>query len=107
KKGHHAGYIADFTFGDSYKYFALGFSTAAFIQGDGDEPPGRPLLAEFSAVGLLSTTPAAAGPAPGSVPVPEPASWVMLLSGIGAMGLSARRGRALRAAWAIAARPVR
>ena len=93
KKNHHVAYIADFTFGTSYKYYALGESTVAMLEGDGSEPVGRPSLVELSGVGDLNT----AGARPLS-PVPETASWAMLLTGIGAMGLLSRRRRAQAAA---------
>src|SRR5947209_730711 len=53
------GYIADFTFGSAYQYYAFGASTVAFAQSNPDQ--------EFSAVGALQ---------PG---VPEPSTWAMMI----------------------------
>jgi hypothetical protein len=97
-KNNHVGYIADFTFSAAYKYYAFGASTAAFtysLANAATVPPARGEKPEFSAVAALSTVAGATG---GLSPVPEPASWAMMLTGIGAMGLVARRRRTAAAA---------
>jgi hypothetical protein len=70
------GYIADFKFGGAYKYYAFGASTVAFAQGNSDQ--------ELSAVSAMG--------------VPEPGTWAMMLLGIGAIGMAARRRKAAAAA---------
>jgi hypothetical protein len=71
------GYIADFTFGNAYKYYAIGASTVAFQQGNSDQ--------ELSAI----------GPA-----VPELSTWGMMIFGFFGVGFMAYRrksqGSALR-----------
>jgi hypothetical protein len=87
-KNHHVAYIADFTFGTAYKYYALGASTVVMTEGDASEPISRVTLVEISGLGDLNSTHLGI-----HTPVPEPASWAMMLTGIGALGLFARRRR--------------
>jgi hypothetical protein len=65
------GYIADFNFGTSYKYYAFGPSVAG---GDNDQE-----LSGVSALNVLR-----------SAGVPELASWAMLLGGLGLVGAALR-----------------
>jgi hypothetical protein len=71
--GGTVGYEADFSFGQSYKFFAFGASTVAFNSGNADQ--------ELSAVGsLLSTA------------VPEPATWLLPATALaGLLGYEGRR----------------
>jgi PEP-CTERM motif-containing protein len=66
------GYEADFTFANSYKYYAFGASTVAFDQGNSDQ--------ELSAVAATAA-------------VPEPESVVLMLAGLAAIGLAGHRRR--------------
>ena len=68
--GGTVGYIADFSFAGSYKYYAFGASTEAFNSGNTDQ--------ELSGVAGFA--------------VPEPGAWALMLVGFGLMGL-ALRGR--------------
>jgi hypothetical protein len=68
------GYIADFSFGAAYRFYAFGASTEAFAAGNTDQ--------ELSAV---------------SANVPEPATWAMLLIGFGTLGFMARSARRAKA----------
>jgi hypothetical protein len=62
--GGRVGYIADFSFGTAYKYYAFGASTRAIRDGNTDQ--------ELSGV--------TAGA------VPEPAAWSLMILGFGALG---------------------
>ena len=64
------GYIADFSFGSTYRYYSFGASTVAFNSGNADQ--------ELSAVAA----------------VPEPETYAMMLAGLGLMGAIARRRKA-------------
>ena len=90
-KDQAAGYIADFRFKTAYKYYAFGGSTQAFLYGDGKEPADRAVEPELDGVGTTST----ALKTGAFAVVPEPGTWAMMLTGIGALGLLARRRRAL------------
>jgi len=68
--GGPVGYIADFTFGNAYRYYAFGASTVAIAQGNADQ--------ELSGVISLGA--------------PEPATWGLMLLGFGGLG-AALRGR--------------
>jgi hypothetical protein len=70
--GGQVGYIADFKFGTGYKQFALGTSTAAWMNTE----------QEFSAVAAI----------------PEPASWALMILGFGGVGGALRRRRQALAA---------
>ena len=72
--GGTVGYIADFTFGSAYRYYAFGASTEAGIAGNIDQ--------ELSGVAS----------------VPEPMTWVLMLIGIGGVGASLRRSIKLASA---------
>jgi hypothetical protein len=63
------GYIADFSFGTAYKYYAFGASTEAFASGNSDQ--------ELSGVSAI----------------PEPASWAMMIAGFAGVGAAVRLGR--------------
>ena len=63
------GYEADFTFSNSYKYYAFGASTIAFQQGNSDQ--------ELSAVAALA--------------VPEPETYALMLAGLATLGFVGRR----------------
>jgi hypothetical protein len=69
--GSETGYIADFTFGAAYTYYAFGASAIAIAQGNADQ--------EFGAVGALNPS------------VPEPSTWAMLLLGFAGIGFMAYR----------------
>jgi hypothetical protein len=97
KKNHRIGYIADFTFSTAYKYFAFGPSTISEEEADANAAYINPLKAEEPELSAVASLPASAAPVSGGA-VPEPASWAMMLTGIGVMGLLARRRRALAAA---------
>ncbi len=71
--GGDVGYIADFTFGAAYKWYAFGASTVAFAQGNADQ--------ELSGVSPLRV----------SRSVPEPSTWALLLAGVFATGATLRR----------------
>jgi hypothetical protein len=68
--GGKVGYIADFTFGTAYKYYAFGASTVAV--------KARNPLQELSAVSAI---------------VPEPTSWALLILGFGGIGCALRARR--------------
>ena len=68
--GGAVGYIADFTFGTAYQYYAFGASTVAFAQGNADQ--------ELSAVGTIGG-------------VPEPSTWGMMIIGFAGIGFMAYR----------------
>jgi hypothetical protein len=74
--GGTVGYIADFTFGSAYKYYAFGASTVAFAQGNSDQ--------ELSGVSAI----------------PEPASWAMMIVGFAGIGGAVRLGRRAKIALA-------
>jgi hypothetical protein len=76
--GGQVGYIADFTFGSAYKYYAFGASTVAFAQGNADQ--------ELSGVTAIGT--------------PEPATWGLMLLGFGGLGAALRNRRKAAAATA-------
>lgn len=67
--GGTVGYIADFNFGGSYKYYAFGASSLAFTSGNSDQ--------ELSGVAGIA--------------VPEPGVWTLMLIGAGLTGVSLRR----------------
>jgi hypothetical protein len=69
------GYIADFTFGASYKMFAFGASSEAVGAGNADQ--------ELSAVASISGTTRGGG-------IPEPATWAILIIGFGTLGFTLR-----------------
>jgi hypothetical protein len=69
--GGTVGYIADFSFGNAYKFFAFGASAEAFAAGNPDQ--------ELSAVGAIPSS------------VPEPSTW--LLAATAGAGLLCRNGR--------------
>ena len=97
-KNHRVGYITDFTFSAAYKYFAIGPSTISEQEADANAANIKPEKAEepeISAVASLTGVSSSAATVAGVVP--EPASWAMILVGIGAMGLAARKRRALTA----------
>jgi hypothetical protein len=66
--GGTVGYIADFSFNSSYKQYAFGTSTVA-----------GPLNSEQELSGVAA--------------VPEPATWAMLILGLGGVGASLRKNR--------------
>jgi len=74
--GGRVGYIADFTFGNAYKYYAFGASTVAIAQGNADQ--------ELSGVTAIGT--------------PEPATWGLMLLGFGGLGAALRSRRKAAAA---------
>lgn len=65
--GGTVGYIADFSFGGAYKYYAFGASTLAINSGNSDQ--------ELSGVAAI----------------PEPGAWTLMLIGAGLTGASLRR----------------
>ncbi len=71
--GGQVGYVADFSFGQPYKYYSFGASTAA--RGDNQDE-------ELSAVG-----------SPDSSHMPEPATYFMVLIGAGLIGFRFARSR--------------
>jgi hypothetical protein len=70
--GGTVGYEADFAFSQSFTEFAFGASTIGFTDGNTDQ--------ELSAVGAL-----------GATAVPEPAAWLLLLTGLGIFAFYRRR----------------
>lgn len=86
-------------------YLAAGGLLIPLLLGSGGGGDGNPLPPGFSTTppGSIPSGPVA-GPPPTDVPivpesvVPEPATWMMLLLGFGAMGLAIRHSRAKGAA---------
>jgi hypothetical protein len=70
--GGTVGYIADFKFANSYKFYAFGPSTEAVNRNNTDQ--------ELSGVS-------------GAPAVPEPATWAMMLVGLSAIGVAMRTAR--------------
>jgi hypothetical protein len=70
------GYIADFSFGTAYKYYAFGASTEAVVGGN-----DLPELSGVAPGALVKTTGGG---------VPEPATWTLLLIAFSALGFMIR-----------------